>query len=315
MSVKQKILGAEARSLMGRVMAGDFLEGVGTYLHPVAARREEELSAAIRARAGELAEAGKDMIVDQPSAGALAIGAAVLASFETLLPLFDGDERPTVLYPQHVTGDVLTRPYELAFKTLSERNNPSTRSTRRAGERDRSTAPAGTSTTGARAGPVRDQHPALFLARFLRPSRRQAGRDRDVRVGHELDAGDRPGRERAARRTHLAALGDDRCPFAVLETDDPLAGYTDKIEQRFARRDPDHGGPGQPARGVDRWCSWWQRTVRRMNGENQRLREAYEGAAAWRRWGPYLSERQRGTVREDYVVLPARHGFLGCWHA
>jgi len=22
--------------------------------------------------------------------------------------------------------------------------------------------------------------------------------------------------------------------------------------------------------------------------------------AAWRRWGPYLSERQWGTVREDY---------------
>jgi hypothetical protein len=34
--------------------------------------------------------------------------------------------------------------------------------------------------------------------------------------------------------------------------------------------------------------------------ERQRLREADAGRAAWRRWGPYLSERQWGTVREDY---------------
>jgi hypothetical protein len=38
-------------------MAGDFLEGVDKYLHLVAPEREEELSAAIRARAEGLAEA------------------------------------------------------------------------------------------------------------------------------------------------------------------------------------------------------------------------------------------------------------------
>ncbi|MGN6177170.1 MAG: hypothetical protein ACTHPS_30095 [Streptosporangiaceae bacterium] len=37
-----------------------------------------------------------------------------------------------------------------------------------------------------------------------------------------------------AERTSLLSLGDDQCRFAVLETDDPLAGYTDKIGQRFA---------------------------------------------------------------------------------
>ena len=147
MSVREKILGAESRWLMGRVMAGDFLEGVGKYLHLVAPDREKELTAAIQARAGELAEADKDMVVDKPSEGALGIGAAVLASFETLLPLFDGDERRTILYLQHVMGEVLKRPYELAFKTLSERKDPSTRSTRHAGRRNRSTAPAGTSTS------------------------------------------------------------------------------------------------------------------------------------------------------------------------
>ena len=34
--------------------------------------------------------------------------------------------------------------------------------------------------------------------------------------------------------------------------------------------------------------------------ESERLRSARAGTAAWRRWGPYLSERQWGTVREDY---------------
>ncbi len=34
--------------------------------------------------------------------------------------------------------------------------------------------------------------------------------------------------------------------------------------------------------------------------ELRRLREAREGNAPWKKWGPYLSERQWGTVREDY---------------
>src|SRR5262247_2247257 len=36
-----------------------------------------------------------------------------------------------------------------------------------------------------------------------------------------------------------------------------------------------------------------------VTAETQRLEEAREGVC-WRRWGPYLSERQWGTVREDY---------------
>lgn len=34
--------------------------------------------------------------------------------------------------------------------------------------------------------------------------------------------------------------------------------------------------------------------------EQERLAEAGERVKHWRRWGPYLSERQWGTVREDY---------------
>lgn len=37
-----------------------------------------------------------------------------------------------------------------------------------------------------------------------------------------------------------------------------------------------------------------------MTAEEERLEAARTGSALWRRWGPYLSERQWGTVREDY---------------
>jgi hypothetical protein len=37
-----------------------------------------------------------------------------------------------------------------------------------------------------------------------------------------------------------------------------------------------------------------------MNAEQQRLEAARDGKTPWKKWGPYLSERQWGTVREDY---------------
>lgn len=40
-----------------------------------------------------------------------------------------------------------------------------------------------------------------------------------------------------AERTSLLSLGDDECRFAVLETDDPLAQYSDKLDQRFAEQE------------------------------------------------------------------------------
>ena len=39
--------------------------------------------------------------------------------------------------------------------------------------------------------------------------------------------------------------------------------------------------------------------VARVNAESERLRESRQGVP-WKKWGPYLSERQWGTVREDY---------------
>jgi len=42
------------------------------------------------------------------------------------------------------------------------------------------------------------------------------------------------------------------------------------------------------------------RGSRRMDAEEKRLEEARLRKAPWKKWGPYLSERQWGTVREDY---------------
>src|SRR5262245_30463359 len=37
-----------------------------------------------------------------------------------------------------------------------------------------------------------------------------------------------------------------------------------------------------------------------MTAEHGRLDEARQPSRPWKKWGPYLSERQWGTVREDY---------------
>ena len=37
-----------------------------------------------------------------------------------------------------------------------------------------------------------------------------------------------------------------------------------------------------------------------MNKERERLLANVSGPHGWKHWGPYLSERQWGTVREDY---------------
>jgi hypothetical protein len=40
--------------------------------------------------------------------------------------------------------------------------------------------------------------------------------------------------------------------------------------------------------------------AKRLNAEQARLAEQRDGKARWNLWGPYLAERQWGTVREDY---------------
>ena len=49
--------------------------------------------------------------------------------------------------------------------------------------------------------------------------------------------------------------------------------------------------------------------------EQQRLLQADTGTVAWKRWGPYLSERAWGTVREDYSPHGAAWGYFPHAHA
>ena len=53
----------------------------------------------------------------------------------------------------------------------------------------------------------------------------------------------------------------------------------------------------------------------RDNAEQQRLDEVLAGKAHWRKWGPYLSERQWGTVREDYSAHGTAWDYLPHDHA
>src|SRR5689334_9387369 len=46
------------------------------------------------------------------------------------------------------------------------------------------------------------------------------------------------------------------------------------------------------------------------NAEKSRLQESRDGLAKWKLWGPYVSERQWGTVREDYSAGGTAWDFL-----
>ena len=52
-----------------------------------------------------------------------------------------------------------------------------------------------------------------------------------------------------------------------------------------------------------------------MTNEEKRLEESRTKKAHWRRWGPYLSERQWGTVREDYSQKGEAWEYLSHDHA
>ena len=52
-----------------------------------------------------------------------------------------------------------------------------------------------------------------------------------------------------------------------------------------------------------------------MTAEGRRLQKSVEHAEHWKRWGPYLSERAWGTVREDYSKDGAAWDYLPHDHA
>ena len=56
-------------------------------------------------------------------------------------------------------------------------------------------------------------------------------------------------------------------------------------------------------------------TRKAITNEELRLRESEERTAHWKRWGPYLTERQWGTVREDYSPDGNAWGYFPHDHA
>ena len=64
---------------------------------------------------------------------------------------------------------------------------------------------------------------------------------------------------------------------------------------------PSAGPAGAPPRGKpERGAKPSALPSALPTAEARRLEESRLRTAHWKRWGPYLSERQWGTVREDY---------------
>src|SRR3954454_5791453 len=53
----------------------------------------------------------------------------------------------------------------------------------------------------------------------------------------------------------------------------------------------------------------------KMIAEERRLQESRDRKSHWKRWGPYLSERAWGTVREDYSEGGTAWEYLSHDHA
>jgi hypothetical protein len=233
--VRAKMGELEGRWLMGRVAPRELLEGIGRYLRLETPERKDELLALIRTRAGELEEADQDLPVDGPSQGMLALTTTVLAAYEALLPVFGEDQRRTILFLQHVLGAVARRPFEIAFEALGKREDA----------------------LGAIEASCRQEAPfygSYFRIAFDQPdadtfemrAERCFFKDFFARHGNPLlttavcawDANWMRAVDPAvsglrAERTSLMSLGDDACRFRVVRTSDPLAPYTDALDQRF----------------------------------------------------------------------------------
>src|SRR6266571_4188380 len=52
-----------------------------------------------------------------------------------------------------------------------------------------------------------------------------------------------------------------------------------------------------------------------MTAEEKRLEQCRERKAHWKRWGPYVSERSWGTVREDYSASGDAWNYLSHDHS
>jgi hypothetical protein len=104
----------------------------------------------------------------------------------------------------------------------------------------------------------------------------------------------------------MAGAGDGKCRNA---------GASEKLSPAAAARTIGTAAP--PIRPEERLARRIVHATTRnpLTAEEERLQEARDGKAPWRQWGPYLSERQWGTVREDYSPYGTAWEYLPHDHA
>lgn len=237
MGVSDRLFALEGRWLMGRLIPHELLSSIGKHLRVVAPGREQELVEAIGERAQELTREDADLAVDGAAKGMLAMSAVVLAAYEALRPELGGDGARTIVFLQHVFGEVLKRSMEIAVEALAERDEPLDAVEK---AMRKSSAMYGTYFDFAFERP----EPGTFEMRVERCFFRDFFARHDALLvttvlcawdANWMRALDPAVSGLRAERTSLLSLGDDACRFRVLGTDDPLARYGDALERRFAQ--------------------------------------------------------------------------------
>jgi hypothetical protein len=124
MTLTDTVLATQGRWLMAKLMPHKLIEGIRHHLDVTAPERSERVVNAIKARAKQLVEEDRDLAVDGPANGMLAMSAVVLTAYEELLPEFHGDKRRTILFLQHLFGEVFRRTMEVVVKALTRGDDP-----------------------------------------------------------------------------------------------------------------------------------------------------------------------------------------------
>lgn len=236
MTLTDKLFAAEGRWLMGRVAPRKLLDSIGKHLRVVAPGREEELVAAIGARAEELAEGDRDMVVDGVAKGMLATCSVVLAGYEVLRPEFDGDERRTILFLQHVFGEAYKRTVEVVIEALATGDDPLDRVEK---AMSKSSAMYGSYFRWDIKRTDEDTFDMNIKRCFFHDffARHDATLVTTVLCAWDanwMQALDPAATGLRSERNSLLSLDSDACRFRVVRTDDPFATQKDVLAERFA---------------------------------------------------------------------------------
>src|SRR5438552_12199571 len=96
-----------------------------------------------------------------------------------------------------------------------------------------------------------------------------------------------------------------RCRRRIITADEAMTvdrstGQERPQDRRQERRQDHRRGPGRAADRRSGRAAGVRPGIPTLDPERTRLAAAADPATRWRRWGPYLTQRQWGTVREDY---------------